>query len=94
MNTALTRKQVFDLIDDERDYQDAHAAGWNHRGSPAVEAELLMLEHYITLARQEWVRTSDPAPVLDVLRKIAGIATRALENHGKGAGPDGPKRNI
>lgn len=92
--SRLTRVQVFRLINDERTYQDALAEQWNHKGLPSVEAELLMLEHYVQQARISWVSAPGNATALDVFRKIAGIAVRTLENHGTEAGPNGPPRHL
>lgn len=93
-NPPLTRDQVFQLINGERSYQNEQAEQWNHQGAPSIEAELLMLEHYISDARQAWVQTSHSRGTLDNIRKIAGIAVRALEHHGSKAGPQGPIRYM
>lgn len=88
----LSRDQVFGLINQERTYQDAQAEQWDHKGVPTVEAELLMFEHYIQQARNSWVSSPGNSQALDVIRKIAGISVRVLENHGAEAGPNGPIR--
>lgn len=89
---ALSRDKVLLLIVGERDYQDAQAEHWNHKGVPSIESELLQLEHYISEARLEWVKNSDHKGVLNTIRKISAIGIRAMEHHGAEAGPNGPMR--
>jgi hypothetical protein len=81
-NTVSSRKHVFDCITSEREYQDLTAQNWNHKGHPSIAAELLMMEEYLLKARTAYCGTRDDAETLDVLRKIAGIAVRCLENYG------------
>jgi len=81
-NTVSSREHVFDCITSEREYQDKTVQKWNHKGHPPIAAELLMMEEYLLKARTAWCNTRDDAETLDVLRKIAGIAVRCLENYG------------
>ena len=76
-----TRQEVYEAINTERDYQDNL---WmqtpEHRTS--VGEAILLLEEYTNRARIEWTR--EPAPegrTLHVIRKIAGIAVRCMEQH-------------
>lgn len=79
----MNREKVFNEIDKEREYQDGISKNMNHKGHPTIEAEILMLDHYITLAKQSWTTSyGDNTPPLENIRKIAGIATRCLEHHG------------
>lgn len=79
----LTRNEVYTVINSERDYQDNISGNMEHRGFPTVEAELLMMEHYVAEARREWVNThGNPGPALEMMRKVAGIAVRCFEHHG------------
>lgn len=74
---------VYKEIDKERDYQDSFSSTTNHKGAPTIEAELIMLDHYLTLAKQSWVTSyGNDLPPLDIIRKIAGISVRCLEQHG------------
>lgn len=75
-----SRVKVYQKIDAERAYQDNMS--WNHAGSPTIEAELLMLHEYLGRARTAWTDNTDNEPALHMIRKIAGIAVRCLENHG------------
>ena len=78
----LSVDQVFDRLRDEREYQDSFVDKYSHKGNPSVEAEILMMEEYLALARSAWVKTKGDDAALDILRKVAGIAIRCFENHG------------
>lgn len=77
----MTRKEVYEVIDGERDYQGAMGA----RDIPTIEGELLLLEEYVNKARKAYTETfGDPSEeaTRDQIRKIAAIAVRCMENHG------------
>jgi len=78
----MAREQVYKAIDSEREYQDS-MDGVSE--APSVASELILLEEYVGRARNTFTETfGDPEeqPTMNVIRKIAGIATRAMENHG------------
>jgi RNA recognition motif len=77
-----SREDVYKALDSERDYQEDTAKKWNHRGIPSLEGELLMMEHYLQLAREKWATSSNDEEVLEVMRKVSGITIRCFENHG------------
>lgn len=82
-NKNMEQEQVFEILKEERSYQDSISTKMEHKGCPTVEAELLMMEHYLVQAREKWVTTyGDSISCLDSLRKVAGIAVRCFENHG------------
>lgn len=79
----MERTQVYKVLDGERDYQIFHVSpNMNHQGTPSVAEELVMMEHYLNIAREKWVNTSGDVACLDALRKVAAIAIRCFENHG------------
>lgn len=89
MSRPEARDKAYALIDGERAYQDAQAKGdathnprWEHGSKPTVEGEILTLEDYMMDMRRAWTRNKGSEAAMDVMRKIAGIATRAIENHG------------
>ena len=82
MSTSQPRSKVYEAIDGERAYQDINSSGWEHKGGPSVEAELLLLEEYVMRARNAWSVSEGNTAALDVIRKVAGVAVRCLENHG------------
>lgn len=87
------RDRVYKVIDAERDFQDRLNQDWSHAGCPSVEAEILMAERYLHLAREKWTTTfgGDPSqqvlnpgdvPALHELRKVVAMLIRCFENHG------------
>jgi len=80
----MERKQVYEVIDSERDYQDSKWSGHTHDAGSYI----LMIEEYAARARAAWVDNNGDQPSLDVVRKIAGIAVRCMEEHGA------PKRQL
>lgn len=77
------RELVYNKIDIERDYQDSLST--DHQGKPSIEGELLMIQEYVNRARSAWTGNFDDnneEPTRHMIRKIAGIAVRCLENHG------------
>ncbi len=78
----LKRVQAFDAIESERQYQKKLNP---NDVKMSIEAELLLLEEYIGLARTTWTQSfgdDEETPTRHFFRKIAGIAVRAMENHG------------
>lgn len=82
----MLRHEVYDLIDGERRYQDAF---WPQDDSPefpnplTVGEFVFLIEHYTAQARATWAQEKKPCgKTLDVIRKIAGIAVNAMEQHG------------
>ncbi len=75
-------QDVMDAIEGERAYQ----RGLNENDADmSIAAELLLLEEYIQRARVIWVGSFGDAretATRDVIRKVAGIAVRCMENHG------------
>lgn len=78
------RVMVYAAIDSEREYQDTVWQS-NALEPRTVAEELLMLEEYVVRARKVWTdepRETEALVTTEVIRKIAGIAVRAMENHG------------
>ena len=82
-----TRQDVYDAIDTERDYQDARK-GNAARGQVSDNRELgsliLFMDTYVGKAKAAF---SGPHPAgfeaaLHEVRKVAGLATLAMELHG------------
>lgn len=72
-----SRDEVYAAIDGERDYQDELL-----RTDRSLTAELLLLESYVARARGMWTDYKGDSEVLRMVRKVAGIAVRCMENHG------------
>lgn len=84
----MKRNEVYALIDSERAYQDAK---WP-QGSPPLSPsdEIRLIRKVLADADAGWYATPDEihnghrinASDLEMIRKIAGIATRCLETWG------------
>ena len=77
---VAVRSDVYKAIDTERDYQDS----LNGRKLESGE-EILLIQEYVERARLEWTEDfneNPDSPYLHMVRKIAGIAVRCLENYG------------
>lgn len=77
----MLRKDVYELIDGERNYQDSLPGTYTLNPGD----EVLLLLAYANKARDAFVATfGDPneRPTLNVLRKCAAICIRAMEHYG------------
>ena len=80
-----TRKEVYDAIDSERDYQDKT---WPRSTDLSVLGEVTLVRQYIRKFEDEYQADNDepgrevPAECMNVLRKMATLLVRAMENHG------------
>lgn len=89
---GLTRAQVFDIIDAERDYQDVNynpeyiltSGITRFIRDKDVTSHLVMLDTYLRDAQDAWtkMKNGDSTAALQQLAKIATIAVRALERAG------------
>ena len=82
----MERKEIYNRIDGERDYQDA---SWGHRrtldGTPDEEkpvAEWINYIEYHVSKAKERVYHLDTNGATHELRKVAALAVRAMEIHG------------
>lgn len=86
--SKVNRTDVYAAINSERDYQAkvwAENEGLTPEPVRTVAEEVLMLEEYVLKARQAWTpapRAVEIAVTVEVMRKIAAIAVRCMENHG------------
>jgi hypothetical protein len=87
----LSREQVYNLIDTEREYQDYNyqpnsvtTSGLTRRERDLeVGPGLTMLSAYVRKAEDAWVNTKgDATPSLQQIGKLAAIAVRILERAG------------
>lgn len=78
----MNRNDVYKVLDKERDFQDMIASGWENKGVPSVGEELLIMEHYMQLAREAWVCRKGSEPCLKQMRKVCAMAIRCFENYG------------
>ena len=89
--SKVKRTEVYAAIDSERDYQ---MQTWPTSLDPGedepkdnphtVGEDILLMEEYIERARKAWTEVYDSSDMeaLHMIRKVAGIAVRCMENHG------------
>lgn len=80
----MDRKDVYKLVDGERDYQDAT---WSSSTALSTTGEITLLRSYLQDFEKHY-REEDDAPECDVpakclhdVRKMTGILVRAMENN-------------
>lgn len=79
-----TRPEVYAAIDTEREYQNRLGPDRREpREEPhSVGDYLTMLRVYVDRAFVAWTDNPGTDAAMNVIRKIAGIAVRAMEEHG------------
>lgn len=87
MKSLTTRAQVYTAIDTERAYQDRRRNGETTTtgGGHSLEEWFMYMEDYIAEAKHILSRQArqDADPLaLDIMRKVAGMAVCAMEQHG------------
>jgi hypothetical protein len=78
------RSVIYKIIDGERDYQRSLLGPGGVRSCETQEvgSYLLLLQDYVDKAQVAWVAHHGDVAALDVIRKVAGIAVRCMEEHG------------
>lgn len=77
-----TRQEVYAAIDSEREYQNTTVAerfGRQFDRTDSLGGHLAILQDYYNEALHAWAREEGDVPCLNVVRKLAGIVTRCLE---------------
>ena len=86
LTMCATRSEVYAAIDSERAYQDSRwVAGDNAHHSHSLCDWITYIEDYLAEAKHIASRESFPAcdeKVLDIIRKVAGMAVACMEEHG------------
>jgi hypothetical protein len=79
-----TRQEVYNVIDGERDYQDAQRPDRFTESVLPVSGELLCIRTYLGYADNSYTNNPGEAPIetLEHIRKIAAMCVRAMEHHG------------
>jgi hypothetical protein len=82
----MNREDVYKLIDGERAYQDKIWQDQDNPGQPNplnIGEVVLLIEEYVAKARAQWTVEKKPeVETMSIIRKIAGVAVRAMEQHG------------
>lgn len=81
----MTREEVYDKINQERNFQDSFIKEkFNNLNYPNnIPTEILMMESYIRKAIDAWTSNKIDQAVLNEVIKILAIGVRCMENHGK-----------
>jgi hypothetical protein len=74
----VTRDAVYAAIDSERDYQDLKFGGNPHE----IDAFATHIRQYSMVLDETATSPNDPRAKLAVVRKIAAICVRCMEQHG------------
>lgn len=77
----MKRRDVYQMIDGERDYQDALPDDRTDHKDHSVGDYLTMMNYYLSEANRQWTLNYYPARALDIVRKLAGIAVHCMEDH-------------
>ena len=78
----MTRQEVYALIDGERDYQNRISKSRGYRDIHTTAEHLVLLRTYLQKAEEAWTNNAGNMPAQDVVRKIAAIAVRCIEENG------------
>ncbi len=76
----MTRDEVYDLINEERDYQDSLGSDRTDGRTHTVGEELVLMQVYLQRALAEWANNPGDLYALKEIRKVAALAVRCLEN--------------
>ena len=84
MSRKTGRAVIYEAIDGERDYQDAHTLHDPNRPGFTTGDYITMMRNYVDNLAPAWALNpgAAPADVLCNMRKIAAIAVQCMEVHG------------
>lgn len=77
----MDRADVYKLIDGEREYQSNLGPERTDYAPKSVGDYLVMLDHYVKRAKEEWTNNAGTGQALERVRKCAGICVRCMEDH-------------
>lgn len=75
----IDRRDVYDVVDGERDYQDRK---WGASRGHEVGAWIAIMETLLDDARRAWSENSGDWPALDEMRKVVAVGVACMEQHG------------
>lgn len=95
-NNKATRGEVFDAVDEERDYQDSR---WTPEtttsgGRHSIGEWVVFIDDYLRQVKTELSRNSEPqasAMALDTMRKITALGVACMEQNGVVYRANGPR---
>lgn len=77
----LKRTQVYEILDEEREYQDKKWGGKEHDEAHSVSDWLIFIRKHLNQAENA-IYNSDAKSAMDAVRKITGIGVAAMEAKG------------
>lgn len=81
---SASRQEVFEVIEGERDYQDA-VWGPHHDREHSITEFLVYMRDYVEQALHDCTRLADEIAdpkALDAVRKVAALGVACMEVHG------------
>ncbi len=83
MSTSkCSRQEVYAAIDGERDYQNFLSELRTDGRDKSVGEYITMMQYYQAQLVAAWTENPGDETALKVMRKMAGIAVRCMEEHG------------
>jgi hypothetical protein len=77
----MNRATIYDVIDGERDHQDAKW-GTIQQHPHEVGGWLLIMEKLLDDARRAWASSRGDGPALEEVRKVVAVGVACMEQHG------------
>lgn len=79
---SLNRRKVYRIIDTEREYQESLGDDRTDHRKHTVSGYVVMFQHYLQKAHEQWTIHPGDEYCLDVVRKLAAITVHCMEDHG------------
>lgn len=76
----MDEKDVWDVLEGERQYQLSRGGDWQGGATRPLEDEVLLMEDYLARARTAFVDNKGNDKLLDVLRKVVAIGVRCIKS--------------
>lgn len=77
----LSRKEVYEILDDERDYQDKKWGGEVHDDAHSISDFLVLIRKHLTDAENA-LYSSNNKDAMDAIREVTAIGVAAMETKG------------
>lgn len=78
----MTRNDVYNAINSERDYQDAKWGGPSHDATKSVAHFLTYMRHFMAKADSAMTTEIGEAAALEEMRKVVALGVACFEQHG------------
>jgi len=78
----MERKEIYSILDGERDFQDSKWGGKQNDNYHEVESWVLYMQHYLTKAINRVSTEKGTQGGLDELRKVVALGIACFEVHG------------